>query len=193
MLHNKIITCSSCNKIAHGKCEKSTFEFSNVENSWICFDCASNESKKYNVFSMSCFDKHDPKNLHHVEELHQLSKILNNCEKYDVKKFNKLSKSINTAGKIVFPVSAITLMTMLQILINLKLRYLVNIKIYSPLLPLLKLILILAIKTFISYLATLRNTVKNFQENLKEAVLGFMFKISFYLVVIRNFRVVLKI
>ena len=102
MLHNKIITCSSCNKIAHGKCAKSIFEFSNVENSWICFDCASNESKRYNVFSMSCFDKHDPNSLHHVEDLHELSKILNNCEKYDVKKFNELSKSINTAGESSF-------------------------------------------------------------------------------------------
>ena len=102
MLHNKIITCSSCNKIAHGKCAKSIFEFSNVENSWICFDCASNESKRYNIFSMSCFDKHDPNSLHHIEDLHELSKILNNCEKYDIKKFNNLSKSINTANKNQF-------------------------------------------------------------------------------------------
>ena len=102
MLHNKIITCSSCNKIAHGKCAKSIFEFSNVENSWICFDCASNESKRYNVLSMNCFDKHDPNSLHHVEDLHELSKILNNCEKYDVKKFNELSKSINTVGESSF-------------------------------------------------------------------------------------------
>ena len=102
LLHNKIITCSSCNKIAHGKCGKSIFEFSNVENSWICFDCASNESKRYNIFSMSCFDKHDPNSLDHIEDLHELSKILNNCENYDIKKFNNLSKSINTANKNQF-------------------------------------------------------------------------------------------
>ena len=43
MLHNKIITCFSCNKIAHGKCAKSIFEHSHLENSWIWFDYGSNK------------------------------------------------------------------------------------------------------------------------------------------------------
>ena len=51
---------------------------------------------------MSCFDKHDPNSLHHIEDLHELSKILNNCEKCNIKKFNNLSKSINTANKNQF-------------------------------------------------------------------------------------------
>ena len=51
---------------------------------------------------MSCLDKHNPNSLHHFEDLHELSKILSNCEKYDVRKFNELSKSINTAGESSF-------------------------------------------------------------------------------------------
>ena len=81
MLHNKIITCSSCNKIAHGKCAKSIFEHNHLENSWICFDCGSNKQKRYNIFSTSYFDKYDLNSLHHIEDLHELSKVLNSCEK----------------------------------------------------------------------------------------------------------------
>ena len=99
MLHNKIITYSSCNKIAHGKCAKSIFEHNHLENSWICFDCGSNKQKRYNIFSTSYFDKYDPNSLHHIEYLHELSKVLNSCEKYDIKKFRNLSKSIDTSNK----------------------------------------------------------------------------------------------
>ena len=60
MLHNKIITCSSCDEIAHAKCAKSIFEYNRLENSWICFDCGSNKVKRYNIFSTSSFDNHDP-------------------------------------------------------------------------------------------------------------------------------------
>ena len=149
MLHNKIITCSSCNKIAHGKCAKSIFEHNHLENSWICFDCGSNKQKRYNIFSTSYFDKYDPNSLHHIEDLHELSKVLNSCEKYDIKKFRNLSKSIDTS-KTIFPVSAITLMAMLPTLIALQLKYSVNTEIASLLLQLQKLILMSAIKISIN-------------------------------------------
>ena len=103
MLHNEIITCSSCNKIAHGKCAKSIFEYNQLENSWICFDCGSNKVKRYSIFSTNYFDKYDPNSLHHVEDLQELSKILNNCEKYDIRKFRELSKYIiGTSNKSNF-------------------------------------------------------------------------------------------
>ena len=101
--HHMFITCSSCcDEISHAKCAKSIFEYNHLENSWICFDYGSNKAKRYSIFSTSFFDKHDPHSLHHIEDLHELSKIRNNCEKYDVKKFNKLSKSINATNKNTF-------------------------------------------------------------------------------------------
>ena len=86
MLHNKIITCSSCDEIAHAKCAKSIFEYNHLENSWICFECGINKVKRYNIFSTSSFDKHDPHSLHHIEDLHELSKIDANYLHINLKK-----------------------------------------------------------------------------------------------------------
>ena len=150
MLHNKIITCSSCNKIAHWKCAKSIFEHNHLENSWICFDCGCNKQKRYNIFSTSYFDKYDPNSLHHIEDLHELSKVLNSCEKYDIKKFRNLSKSIDTSNKNNFSCLCNNIDGNAANFDRFSAEILSNIEIASLLLQLQKLILMSAIKISIN-------------------------------------------
>ena len=64
----------------------------------MCFHCSNSKLKIYNIFNLNCYDKHDPNNLYHVDDLHELSKILNTCNKYDVKGFNCLTESIHNAN-----------------------------------------------------------------------------------------------
>ena len=45
---------------------------------------------------------HSDYSLHDVDDLHELSEILNNCEIYDIKRFNYLSNSLHTADNINF-------------------------------------------------------------------------------------------
>ena len=52
------------------------------------------------IYGKNCYDKHDPNNLYDVDDLHELSKILNNCKNYDVKGFNGFTKTINTDNNI---------------------------------------------------------------------------------------------
>ena len=93
LIHNKIMTCSSCKLIVHAKCAKPMFEFNNIVNSWQCFQCAG-KAPKYNPFCELLNDKHDPNSLEDIEDLQEISKILQNCSHYDTKSFNKLSKNL---------------------------------------------------------------------------------------------------
>ena len=47
---------------------------------------------KYNPFCQLLNDKHDPNSLEDINDLREISNILQNCEQYDTKSFNKLSK-----------------------------------------------------------------------------------------------------
>ena len=49
-------------------------------------------TRLYNPLNNLLFDEHDPNSLNPMEDLHDLSKILDNCKYYDLKKFNNLSK-----------------------------------------------------------------------------------------------------
>ena len=100
MKQSKVMTCNGCIKVVHRKCAKSLFVYDHIENTWMCFDCSNSKLKRYNIFSKNCYDKHDPNNLYDVNDLHELSKILNNCKNYDVKGFNGFTKTINTDNNI---------------------------------------------------------------------------------------------
>ena len=91
--HNKIISCSSCKVIIHAKCSKALFEFDQVKNSWICWQCVL-KPQKYNPFSELTYDKHDPNSLENIEDIQEISNILENSKSYDTKSFNKLSKQL---------------------------------------------------------------------------------------------------
>ena len=76
MTPSKIMICSECSNVVHGKCAKSLFEYNHLKSLWMCFHCSNSKLKRYNIFNLNCYDKHDPNNLYHVEDLHELSKIL---------------------------------------------------------------------------------------------------------------------
>ena len=99
--HNKIMTCSSCKILVHSKCSKSMFEFNQVTNSWLCCQCLSNPPK-YNPFSKFAHDKHDPNSLENIEDICEISNILENCMQYNVKSFNKLSKQLQAKNERLF-------------------------------------------------------------------------------------------
>ena len=103
MPQSKFMVCSECNHVAHRKCAKLMFEFNHLENAWMYHQCTNDKLKRYNIFKhANYFDKHDPNSLHDVDDLDELSEILNNCEIYDIKRFNYLSNSLHTADNINF-------------------------------------------------------------------------------------------
>ena len=57
----------------------------------MCYKCTNNKQIRYNPLNNLLFDEHDPNSLNPMEDLHELSKILDNCKYYDLKEFNKLS------------------------------------------------------------------------------------------------------
>ena len=92
-IHNQIMTCSGCNIVIHAKCAKSLFEFNNIVNSWHCYQCLA-KPPKYNPFAEISYDKHDPNSLESIEDLLEISKILENSNSYNNSSFNKLSKQL---------------------------------------------------------------------------------------------------
>ena len=82
-------------------CAKSLAEFNQVANSWHCWQCLS-KPKKYNPFAELTRDKYDPNSLEEIEELHEISKILENCCQYDSNTFNKLSKQLQAKNDRIF-------------------------------------------------------------------------------------------
>ena len=95
LLHTTIITCVVCSAMSHSECAKLAFEFKVINGTCMCYECKSNKQIRYNPFKNLLFDEHDPNNLNPMEDLHQLSKILDDCKYYDLKKFNNLSRSIS--------------------------------------------------------------------------------------------------
>ena len=99
--HNLIMTCGTCKIIVHAKCSKSLFEFNNITNSWHCWQCLS-KPPKYNPFANISHDKYDPNSLDDISDLNEISKILNSCSRYDIKKFNKISKEHHSKNSRIF-------------------------------------------------------------------------------------------
>ena len=85
----------------HAKCSKSIFEFNQVKNSWLCWQCLL-KPLKYNPFSELAHDKHDPNSLENIDDIHEISKILENCTYYDTKSFNKLTKQLQAKNDRMF-------------------------------------------------------------------------------------------
>ena len=95
LLHTTVITCAVCSAMSHSECAKLAFEFNVINGTWMCYECKSNKQIRYNPFNNLLFDEHDPNSLNPMEDLHELSKILDDCKYYDLKKFNNLSRSIS--------------------------------------------------------------------------------------------------
>ena len=105
LLHNKIMSCETCGRIVHAECAKFNFEFNHLKNCWQCQECTSNNSQRYNPFSTMSYDKHDPVNLDEIEDLTEISKILEDCCYYDTTKFKKFlgqRQSMNKNLSVLF-------------------------------------------------------------------------------------------
>ena len=87
----KIITCAVCSAICHGDCAKLAFEFNHFNGTRMCYKFTNNKQIRYNPLNNLLFDEHDSNSLNPMEDLHELSKILDNCKYYDLKEFNNLS------------------------------------------------------------------------------------------------------
>ena len=96
LLHNKIMECQKCKRILHSECASSCFEYNHLNKCWICWECFSNSPYRYNPFSTLSYDKHDPNNLNDVEDLLEISNILENCSILNTDEFNRLTKTVNT-------------------------------------------------------------------------------------------------
>ena len=96
LLHNKIMSCESCEKIVHAECAKYNFEYNHVLNSWQCSDCTDKITNRYNPFSAILSDKYDPVQMSESGDIAQLSNLLDNCESFNHKTFNNLLNNNTT-------------------------------------------------------------------------------------------------
>ena len=97
------MSCESCNRIVHAECAKFNFEFNHISNCWQCNECVLNSGQKYNPFATISHDKHDPVNLDEIEDLAEISKILDDCCYYNTTKLKNFFKSkINNNMTVLF-------------------------------------------------------------------------------------------
>ena len=98
LLHHKIIQCLSCEKIIHSKCSSNDFVFNHLENRWQCQTCMSNKTLRYNPFSTLSHNKYDPVDMENIDDLTEISNILQSCGDYDFKTFNALKTNSSTTS-----------------------------------------------------------------------------------------------
>ena len=99
------MVCESCECIVHAECAKHNFEFNHLNNTWICMDCSNNDTKKYNPFSNIVHDKYDPANINEVEDISEISKLLESCKSLNIQSFKKYlleNQDIKNKPSIVF-------------------------------------------------------------------------------------------
>ena len=89
LLHNKIMSCESCGKIVHAECAKYNFEYNHLNNSWQCWDCVNDGIQRYNPFANVKYDKYDPANMHEVDDISDIFKLLDNCQSINATKLQK--------------------------------------------------------------------------------------------------------
>ena len=83
LMHNRIVSCESCNDIVHSECSRNNFEFNHLHNQWQCNVCILDSVDRYNPFSHLTFDKYDPVHLEESNDLAELSKIHMDCKYFD--------------------------------------------------------------------------------------------------------------
>ena len=99
---DEIVVCKNCNTIVHEKCSQSILEYDHITNSWECWNCVSNCPPRYNPFNNDMMDKHDPNCLEIIEDLQDLSKLLDNCNYYNVRKLDVISKDMRKEKSGIF-------------------------------------------------------------------------------------------
>ena len=99
LLHNRIMTCLSCGMIVHSQCAKNLFQYDHLGCRWLCYKCTSATALKYNPFSTISYDRHDPVNIAEFEDVAEISKILEDCQSYDMTNFKNFVNSNRREGK----------------------------------------------------------------------------------------------
>ena len=99
LIHHKIISCKTCQKIVHSHCAKTIFKYNHLQACWQCKSCISSVITKYNPFSTISYDHYDPVNLAEIEDITEMSNIIDSCKRYDVKKFKDFMGSVNKSAQ----------------------------------------------------------------------------------------------
>ena len=100
LMHNKILTCKSCETIVHSKCSKNLFQYNQTIDHWQCNDCIANLPARYNPFaSILIHDKHEPVHTSEFEDISEISKIHESCKTYDFRQLSNLMKLQNNEGR----------------------------------------------------------------------------------------------
>ena len=103
--HNKIMSCYRCPLIMHAKCAALNFKYDHINDRWACLECISNNLKKYNPFDSHVFNKYDPNNLDTIDDLNEISSILESCHTYNKLELNtEAEKLMNEQDKHILSV-----------------------------------------------------------------------------------------
>ena len=99
LMHNKIVTCRSCEIIIHSKCSKKLFQYNQTTDSWQCNDCIADLPARYNPFaSILVHNKHEPVHIDEFEDISEINKIHESCKVYNAKQFSNLIKLHDKEG-----------------------------------------------------------------------------------------------
>lgn len=82
LMHNKIISCTSCQKIVHSHCASQLFEYNHVSNIWECNTCLSDRPQRYNPLSSITYDKYDPIHMEDFDDITEMKNIFDDCKIY---------------------------------------------------------------------------------------------------------------
>ena len=94
LCHHKIVICTGCNNLHHAKCAESSFRYDHVRLTWTCATCSTAGYDRYNPFTSSLYEKHNPNINEFCDDIVTMSNILQNCDLYDKPKLESLLKSI---------------------------------------------------------------------------------------------------
>ena len=90
LIHNRIVSCNTCNKLVHSQCANNIFQYNHVTDCWQCNVCISCTPTRYNPFSTISHDRHDPVHMDEFEDVIEVKKILDSCQTYNPKSLNYL-------------------------------------------------------------------------------------------------------
>ena len=87
-MHQKVLICSSCNKISHSKCGKSIFNYNQTTDKWSCSKCNTQSLNRYSPFESICFNKYISEDPEAHEEIETIKNCLKNCKLFSNKDMN---------------------------------------------------------------------------------------------------------
>ena len=79
-IHQKVLICSSCNKISHFKCGKSVFTYNQTIDQWLCSNCCTQSLNRYCPFESICYNKYIVEDPEAHEEIEKIKNCLKNCK-----------------------------------------------------------------------------------------------------------------